>query len=543
MPKLKINEAGVKNFIKKRTFNTYIDIICELSGCVPGAATLIYYDIIKNNFVQTINDDGLKPDDMHRLIEYFNGGNNGHSEWGMGCRVAARQLLEDSESTENKFYILDNKQGIVFILEDDDLEFQYLDKENVKRLNQTYSSQIDINNSCNFTKWIIPVGPKFQNKDINDIQNDMKLRYSMPILKKEIKIYFNNEILDLKTQPYEINNWDNIEIVYAKKIKNDTAKGNPQYMYKINDTYYSKSGEHLEKEKKCEVINIKYSFEASIYYPKTEQIKSLGKELGMNETLINGVLISKKNVLKSTNFNLLKGQRFAGTKSDEHKIICLKDENNTLSKSTIEKNNKPILDNCIKEFVNCYQHFYKKTKNITKNKSKSNLASEKKTQDDYINNSKSDNTNVISNIHNDLNDLITTEENESDVEPEENESDTDSLVEDKNCRNHLDNISKNNRSKLYEENREYFAKKNECPRCPCCDRKILINNFHSGHIKSVKCGGTNELQNGLAICNKCNGNDTRNITNMVEEEWGKDHTNYKNLYKILNTLGKTIPQD
>ena len=43
----------------------------------------------------------------------------GIQEWGMGIRVAARQLLEDSESTENKFYILDNKQGIVFILEDD----------------------------------------------------------------------------------------------------------------------------------------------------------------------------------------------------------------------------------------------------------------------------------------------------------------------------------------------------------------------------------------------------------------------------------------
>ena len=62
-----------EKFYKKRKFNKYNDIICELSGCVPGAATLVYYDIIKNNFVQTINDGGLKPDDTDRLIEYFNG--------------------------------------------------------------------------------------------------------------------------------------------------------------------------------------------------------------------------------------------------------------------------------------------------------------------------------------------------------------------------------------------------------------------------------------------------------------------------------------
>ena len=50
------------------------------------------------------------------------------------------------------------------------------------------------------------------------------------------------------------------------------------------------------------------------------------------------------------------------------------------------------------------------------------MANKKNTQDDYINNSKCDNTQVISNIRNDFN-LITTEKNKSDKK---------SLVKDKN---------------------------------------------------------------------------------------------------------------
>jgi 5-methylcytosine-specific restriction endonuclease McrA len=41
--------------------------------------------------------------------------------------------------------------------------------------------------------------------------------------------------------------------------------------------------------------------------------------------------------------------------------------------------------------------------------------------------------------------------------------------------------------------------------CFCCKRvKITIREFHAGHIKSVKDGGGNEVENLRPICHRCN---------------------------------------
>ena len=513
MQSIQINNNGALNFVKKRFFPNSSDIICELLGCAPGKASNIYISIINDNLVITINDGGLKEKDMIRLKEFFNGGDNGHSEWGMGSRVAAAQLTNDAN--KSSFYILDNNSGIHFEFNpNSNGKYKELTNEEVNDYNIRYASELD--NDKYYTKWIVPVSPEFQeSKNLEKIKNDLKLRYSMPIIQNKITVKFKDEKIILTNQPYEITEWDNIEIVFGKKKINKKAKGNAKNMYKINNKYYSKNGDYLSKEDDIEFIKSKYIFKASYYNPTTEQLKSISKEYGIKETEINGLIISNKNVLKSTNFILAKGQRNAGTDSSKHSIICFTDEKNELCKSSVEKNIKPNLEHAIKEFLDLYKNF--KTPSIKQNniKNQKNHNNENHKQQ---NNRHNDNHKQQNNSHNDKSDYLI-----------------------KKKRNSDDNFNNSDRSELYEENRKiYIDKFNSCPRCPCCDRKIWIKNFHAGHIKSVNNGGKKNITNGLAICNKCNGNDTRNIVDMVKEEWGDEHTNYKKLNTILKFLNKSI---
>ena len=76
------------------------------------------------------------------------------------------------------------------------------------------------------------------------------------------------------------------------------------------------------------------------------------------------------------------------------------------------------------------------------------------------------------------------------------------------------------------------------PRCPCCHRFLDVKDLHAGHINSAKNGGSTEIKNGLAICKRCNNNDTRNIPEMMLNEWGENHPNTKRIYKLLKDLEK-----
>ena len=60
----------------------------------------------------------------------------------------------------------------------------------------------------------------------------------------------------------------------------------------------------------------------------------------------------------------------------------------------------------------------------------------------------------------------------------------------------------------------------------------------AGHIISAHNGGSRENKNGLAICQKCNNNDTRSIPDMVKEEFGDDSPNFECINKIRNAFKK-----
>jgi len=61
---------------------------------------------------------------------------------------------------------------------------------------------------------------------------------------------------------------------------------------------------------------------------------------------------------------------------------------------------------------------------------------------------------------------------------------------------------------------------------------------HAGHIRSCFDGGSNEIQNGLIICQKCNSNDTRHMYKMMTDDWGDDHKNTIQFKDICEKLDK-----
>jgi flagellar biosynthesis GTPase FlhF len=73
-----------------------------------------------------------------------------------------------------------------------------------------------------------------------------------------------------------------------------------------------------------------------------------------------------------------------------------------------------------------------------------------------------------------------------------------------------DNIILNNSKSISKKTRydlwnKYYQSKNK-GKCKICKEKILINNFECGHKKSLKNGGTNNINNLKPICKKCNLN-------------------------------------
>lgn len=68
-----------------------------------------------------------------------------------------------------------------------------------------------------------------------------------------------------------------------------------------------------------------------------------------------------------------------------------------------------------------------------------------------------------------------------------------------------------------------FNNRNFDGKCFCCDCDISVMNFHVGHIKSVKNGGTDHINNLQPICAQCNGSGGMGTRHM---------------YEYMNTYGK-----
>jgi hypothetical protein len=101
-------------------------------------------------------------------------------------------------------------------------------------------------------------------------------------------------------------------------------------------------------------------------------------------------------------------------------------------------------------------------------------------------------------------------------------------------------FSNSQKTKLARELTQYWQMQpDKTTRCPCCQRILLPGSTsHAGHIRSCFDGGSNEIQNGLLICQKCNSNDTRHMYKMMTDDWGDDHKNTIQFKDICEKLNK-----
>jgi len=112
---------------------------------------------------------------------------------------------------------------------------------------------------------------------------------------------------------------------------------------------------------------------------------------------------------------------------------------------------------------------------------------------------------------------------------------------DNECQERSDFIPRQKILLARELTRYWQTQPDKTTRCPCCQRILLPGSTsHAGHIKSCFHGGSNEMQNGLLICQKCNGNDKRHMYTMMIEEWGADHKNTIQFKNICEKLSKNI---
>jgi hypothetical protein len=558
--KLEINNEGVRKFLKSRKYNNDKDKVCEIYGSFPGYVQNMSLDIINNNLIITGDDNGLSNEDINKLCQLFDSKKKGHSEFGIGVRVAGKELI--SKTDKEFFYVTDGEKGIKYFYDKETGEIEdcyYLfgneeryppertDNE-AEQIYKDYPSTIDNKSVKKKTRWIIPISEDFLNRNnMEEIKNDIKIRFCKPILLNEINIYFEAKKLEIKTKFFEIHNTDHIKIVSGKLKKNDKPSGNSNDYYIINNDYYDKKTVKQINSNNLVVENVKYEFEVSYYNPGIIDLDEISKEYNINKTLYNGILILKNDVILSTEFILAKGQRNAGTDKKKHIIISIQnlDENNNCYKVHTEKNDKPKLENAPKEFISFYKNI--KSKNIS---NKAVLNDDTKEEFQATLKKSEDNLPLCGTKVWQVEDYIDNDEAVDDELPlcggswQENHFNNNEVlnIENKN-RSSKDSFTPIDRDFLYQELTEYqFRKKqsnyNGRVRCPICDRYLSIINLHAGHIQSVKNGGETELKNGLAICRKCNGNDPRQMLDMVKEEWGEKHPNYIRTFETMTDLGK-----
>ena len=95
---------------------------------------------------------------------------------------------------------------------------------------------------------------------------------------------------------------------------------------------------------------------------------------------------------------------------------------------------------------------------------------------------------------------------------------------------------------LWEDERKFHLGRENSGKCAClmCDRVINRSKLVAGHIVSYVNGGKPVLENCVYICIGCNNNDTRNIAEVMLNDYGKNHPNTINFIKFCIKNNKNL---
>ena len=592
---MKTNEINRNKSDRNINLNIY-DKYYEFFGNMSGKIRK-YYKKDKTIYFYN-NDNGFTDKDKNAIKVKNQSGNNnntaGHN--GFGISLVIDRLLPDDLPDEKKYafatiYSLNDKQKF------EHGHFHYKDWKEYKEINKEHELVMkEMNINFNEGTFIaIPLNEE-HNEEINNLNEQLKLACikfnNIKISENEIDFFWNGEkqSVDRRITPCEDVISINYQIGHFKKGKNCKTTRLTLYL-KIQN--YTEMDNFFKMKVQNEYIAI--SKIDSSYFYNNKQAAAIKKIQEFQEKNYNFISIEEGRLnlnivseeLPQQEKNMCKPWIDGCSVVIENHIVnliaikkCLKIENST---DFSEYNGRPRIENHIQKTSKQYNLPVDKShikptiygervlsfarvilQTIKKKKSdkeQSDKGETDKEQSDKGETDKEQSDNEESD--NEENDNEESDNEENDNEESDNniqhfiDNDIQNVIvdttlssndasqqknKDINDQKRRTDFKPNQKKVLSMELTHYWLKQNDkSVRCPCCQRLLYPgsgSDSHAGHIISCYDGGSNELQNGLLICQKCNNNDKRHMYKMMIDEWGPEHYNTKKFIEICEYLNK-----
>ena len=515
----------------------HIDLLSELFGNMKGDTIKLFHDKDNLKLISYNNDEGFTESDKKAVYELNTSGDNNETTGmrGKGIKMAIDHLSLDEEK------ITHNLPTSIYSLEGSTIQkckidpgyycYEWNNCENDDSELNNYLKKFGISQDEKGSLFIIPLSQYWN--DILNTHEDEIVNYGLKYFHRKIlsnnkfKFYYNG-------QEYAYKLRSGVQPSQSKEVEIKIGtlkggKGSPPTVFRV----------YLPQNDKV-LFYKKYNKEKCIQHKLTGSEHFVFAHDNVEETETYRIEIIMELDWKNSFFCKQLGLSI-GNNVGVHLVIngCCINKNAITSKLKVNKTGGN--DKAVGKYNGCWGHpfIYVEPSSKTVAEKRYTMTSDKSSvkctlQGNFL-------QSVISSV---LDVLYPPQATEPTHEPapaaapvEPAAAPAEPAAAPASQRTSIDNFSPKLRDELYKENQDYHHKKHELPRCPCCLRLLRIN-FHAGHIKSRIMGGEAVLNNGLAICSKCNGNDIRNIVDMVKEEWGDNSNNYNNLIKYLKENNK-----
>jgi len=98
---------------------------------------------------------------------------------------------------------------------------------------------------------------------------------------------------------------------------------------------------------------------------------------------------------------------------------------------------------------------------------------------------------------------------------------------------------RNSTETVWRERRKAGLANDHWPDCPYCETPFFYTEGELDHIEARSVGGSNELNNLILVCKKCN----RSKTNIQLHMWlYLNHISLESVYRRLKEQDKTVPK-
>ena len=373
----KINIEGAIKAALKLSANTLEDQLHEILGCAPESENQCDLQFRKINdtsyLIFTNEDNGLKDEDIQRLLTFYVGGFKGHSEWGLGAKANAYKMtqtyINDHDNvTQGQFYITDKFRSVVYHVSQDyySPKIQQLEGSDTEKLYKDAKSIID-RDSSNNTKWIIPFDlynqANYINRPdqlINDITLDLKFRWNKKI-SNGFKFFVQNNLIKIDYNPWPISHHIQIykDISFKSKKYTIHCIDDDIYIYQRNCHGECIKLPEEEKDKIClftKKPNYQFMFYTNNNITDKEVRDKIFIEFNKKHVEQHGVFYSKNNVLISISPGFVIGRSQSPDPSKYFSALIENFSGSDIASTNPIKSHKPTFARQITNFIRWYYY-------------------------------------------------------------------------------------------------------------------------------------------------------------------------------------------